>query len=191
MQTDARLLNIHAFFAPTGFAYTSPSSGTVGRDTKPPVDAVDGTPLAAWFDLGIIASATDNISAAGIIEVKKVINGRKMLWKELPHGLMKQITLTCQELHALSEQLLEGSLDLSRATGATAIQFNELEGDILVEGWLKTQLVDSTGTVYKVKDSYGALRQEGDRTHNGETIDYTLLFKTWYSQYNTGVILPA
>jgi hypothetical protein len=191
MNTAARILNAHAFFAPTGFAYTTPSSGTVGRDTKPPTDAADGASLAAWFDLGIIESATENITAAGIAQIKKVVNGRKMLYQEIPHGEEKQFTIVCKELHALALQLLKGALDLDRTAATTDIQYNQLEGSILVEGWLKLQYVDTNGNTVDVCDQYGAIRFEGDYTINGENTDYTLVHKLWYSQYNSGELMPS
>lgn len=191
MQTDARILNAHAFFAPTGFAYTSPTSGTVGRDDKPATDAENGSSLAAWFDLGILESVTENISSAGIVPIKKVINGRKVLYKELSHGNEKQFTLMCKELHALAFQLLKGAdtLDLTAAT--TDIQYNPLEGDVLVEGWLKIQYEDTLGNNVDVCDQYGAIRFEGDYSINGENTDYTLVHKIWYSQYNSGELMPS
>ena len=185
MNTAARILSIHAWFALTGISYVTPSSGTVSRAVKPPADAADATPLDVWFNLGIIESGDTEAGPGNVVEIWKPNPGKNVLYQEIETKPQMKIMLTCKEGHALFYQALYGTLALSLDPTATAIQFNPMEGKFILEGWLKTQAYDSNDVLVESCDVYGGIRVSASFGRNGENVDYSLEHKVWHSDYNT------
>jgi len=192
METKARVLAVHVWFAIAGLSWDTPSSGgPVGRDTKPPADAADTGGDDLWFPLGIIEDCNVEGGPANVIDIRKPNPGKKVLYRQIETNPDLKHMLTCKEGSLLFHQLLKGTAALGIDPTATAIQYNPMEGKFLQEGWLKTQAYDTDDNLVDSCDVYGALRVSGAYSQNGENIDYQLEHTTWYSQYNTGVLLPA
>lgn len=170
-------LTAHAMFVPEGTAFTVPSAGTVGRDSKPGAgDTVWGT-----YNLGDLR------------DFKRATTAQtEDIWGGAPGGRVKKdvveisketkITFSTQQRDPISARFEMASLALTTAS----TQANPLEGVAVVKGWLKIQFYDKNSTLVEVVDVWVALRVVDSQPSSGANL-YGLSFEgdVLFSQYNT------
>ncbi len=188
---SVKLLTIHGFFAPAGLSYTSPESGTVARESVPPVDAEDASDNAIWLDLGIIDDATKEAGYTGTIEVWKGTPGRKQLSDEIGFKPNTLYNLTLAEWSVLQQQLENGAYVAADALSSGNLQYNPHSGDFFARGWLKTQEYDQNDALIDARDCFGILRMTTPRSRNGESNTAQASFRVLYSTKNSGIITPT
>jgi len=189
MNTAARILFPHAWFARTGLSWDSPTSGgPVSADTLPPVDAEDASGNAIWTPMGPLVNAQEAPTIGSRKEIWTGTPGRLQLKEEIATKDQSEVTLTCQELSELALQLIFGAEDLGLDTASGNKQFNPLEGSLLIAGYLKIQYYDHANNLVVAADRWGGLNVDGNYTADGDNIEYSFKHKVWYSANNSGVI---
>jgi hypothetical protein len=134
-------IGTHARFFRNGSAFTVPSAGTAGRNSKP------GSGDAGWIDLGVIGDAGINPQVEEI-EVWAPSPGRKVLHDVIHTKGQTTIKLTLQEFGPFVLELVERSaaLDGASTTFAPLAALNK-------KGWLEVKHY-SQGDDTVVSESY-------------------------------------
>jgi hypothetical protein len=191
MLTTPRILYPHAWFARTGTAWATPTTGTVGVNAKPPVDAEDASSNELWVSLGRLAGVQETPSIGTRKEIWTGSPGKLVLGAEIATKLKQEIVATCQDLNEIALQLLYATSNLDLDLTDTDKQFNPLAGTPLLEGWLKIQYYDHDNNAILFVDRWGGLSFEGSYNADGDNNEFTLKHTVYHSQYNTGEIEPS
>lgn len=179
MTTRPIVVGTQIRFALEGATSTSPS-GTVSAALKPDVGD------AAWLSLGTVAEGESEYSEQRR-EIMSPINGAKHLTDVLIYGRDLKFTFTLEDYSDLINSLRLGHLALTGGGG----QFNPLERNKPVKGWLKIQETEAaTGTNINVIDVWCVLQINGSLAMGEQGPRPSLEARVLYSTLNTGT-LPA
>lgn len=176
LTTGARIVSSHAWFFREGDAFTVPSPGTCGRESKPGADDT------AWVDVGIIT----DLKVAPQREVHErwiPAPGQKRLYDVLESKKQIKITFTTDEMSPLAIEHLFQTDKL----GESSTQYNPLEGTTK-RGWLKVQQYDHTDTLVNVIDVYVHLVIEQETDFADGPVTFTFTANVLHSSLNTGTL---
>ena len=177
----ARLVvGTHAFFAREGVAFTVPSAGTASRTAKP------GSADASWLDLGVSdwTAAPQNKTADFMAPAPgaRVLSDKITTAKGLKlKGKMMELTNVMWKL-----MLATGSATLNDS--GNGAQYNPLEGDPVIRGWLQLQQYDQFNTLLNTMDGYVALTVPGDVEFGEIPGDWAGYADGLFSNLNTGTL---
>ena len=170
-------LGSHVLFIPDGTDFSSPSSGTSGRESKPDQDDSN------WIDLGYIsgieidpqqeekevwAASPGQLRLVDIIEMKRGLN----------------FTMDLEEVGAVVLQLAFKTLAL--VDGTPDQQYNPTEGST-VKGWTKIQNYDQTDAIYNTLDLYVYMRLNSALRIADDVIRPQIFCRMLQSTLNSGV----
>jgi len=172
MTTQPIQLGSHLLFAREGVAYTVPSSGTVGRESKP--DPAD----SAWLNFGIVGE--------GELELEME---EREIWGPSPGRFRLRDVLENKgdlKINATLEEV--GDTIIALAFGSDVVasgQFNPLERGIALKGWLKMQVYSHTDTNLVTVDLYSRLKLTSALSINGSEVRPQLEARVLHSTLNT------
>lgn len=171
------MLGTHAFFFRDGDAFTVPTAGTAGRESKP------GATDAGWVDMGVISESSDSLDSTEV-EIYKPAPGRLRLYDVLSTKDKLTVKFTTDEFGPLSVEALYRTLKLTSAS----TQFNPLEG-IPKKGWLKLQRYDQDDNQRMVLDLFVRLKISGDVSMGGaDLVKPQFEALVLHSTLNTGTL---
>lgn len=177
----ARLVvGTHAFFFREGVAFTVPTNGTAGRAAKP------GSADTGWLDMGVsdwtAAPQNKTVDFMAPAPGARVLSDKIVTAKGLKlKGKMMELTNVLWKL-----LLATGHTPLSDS-GAGA-QYNPLEGDPVIRGWLQLQQYDQYNTLLNTMDVYVALTVPGDVEFGENPVDVNVEADVLFSTLNTGTL---
>jgi hypothetical protein len=176
MNTQARIIGSHGFFFRDGDAFTVPGAGTAGRSAKP------GATDPEWIDMGVIdSSGITNTSEER--EIYAPTPGQLRLYDSIPTKNKLEGKITCEELSALSWELLFGTLPLT-PDGANQ-QYNP-QAQIQKKGWLKIQQYDQSDALFNTVDIYVRIKVDGEVKFDDNIVKVNLAAMVLFSTLNTG-----
>jgi hypothetical protein len=178
MNKARTVIGAHGFFFPDGVAFTVPGAGVTSRTAKP------GAADPAWFDVGV--SDWKFKPNNKVEEFKAPAPGARVLWDLIT--VEKGLTLTGKwmEMSNLVYQMLLGTLTIP-LTGAGG-QYNPLEGDPVVRGWLQLQQYNQANTLLNTLDVFVAMQIPGDIAFDDKLVDVEVEAKVLFSTLNTGTL---
>jgi hypothetical protein len=171
-----RTLAAHIAIFFEGVAYTSPSSGTCARESKPGASDTGWIKIGAVTDFAVTHDKTE-------IEIMKPVPGRRVRWDMIHTDQKLDLAFTVDEVRAEMVELLFGSLALN----ASSTQFNPLEG-AEKRCWLKVQWYDNTNTLVNTVDFWVIISIDGEVTANNQLHTFPVAAKVLHSTLNTGTI---
>lgn len=174
------LIGAHGFFFPDGAAFTVPSSGTASRTAKP------GSADAAWFDVGVSdwAFAPNN----KVEDFMAPSPGARVLYDRITTSKGLKLKGKWMEMSNLVYQMLLGTLTLPNSPTAGG-QYNPLEGDPVVRGWLQIQQYNQANTLVNTMDVFVAMTIPGDIAFDDKLVDVQVEADVLFSTLNTGTIV--
>ncbi|PTX95767.1 hypothetical protein [Opitutus sp. ER46] len=173
------VIGAHGFFFPDGTAFTIPAAGTCGRQAKP------GAADPKWFDLGISDYGFKPNNK--VEEVKAAAPGARVLWDLITVEKGLTITAKIMELSNLVYQMLLGTNTLPDSPTAGG-QYNPLEGDPVVRGWLQVQQYNQANVLINTLDVFVAMQIPGDVKFDDKLVDVDVEMKVLFSTLNTGTL---
>lgn len=180
MSTLARkVIGAHAFFARDGVAFLLPAPGTISRTSKP------GATDTKWIDLG---EGDWNISPnSKEVEFMAPAPGARVLKDIITTGRGLKLKGKLMELQNLSFQMMFGTLDLPNSPTAGG-QYNPLEGEHRIKGWLKLQQYGQDNAIINVLDVYVSMKISTDVQMGENAVDVEIEADVLFSIYNTGTL---
>lgn len=176
MNTGPVIAGNHLYWFAEGVAYTSPSSGTCGRESKP------GAADTGWIYLGVVA----DISLSNASEDKEIFKptpGIKRRYDVVQTKRSITIKANLEELGPTAFELIFGTLRLTSAS----TQYNPLEGGVK-RGWLKLQQYDQSDTIINTVDMFSFAKISGDVSFGDDLVKPQLEFSILHSTLNTGTL---
>lgn len=171
------VIGSHVFFFRDGDSYTSPTSGTASRTSKP------GESDTGWVDLGVISASSDTRESEEI-EIFAPTPGRKRLYDVVEIKDKLNIKFTTDELGPLGLEVLYKTLKLTSAS----TQFNPLEG-ATKKGWLKIQRYTQDDTQILVMDVFVHLKVASEVSYSGDGLaQVSFEAKVLHSTLNTATL---
>jgi hypothetical protein len=172
-----RVLAAHIAIFFEGVSYTSPSSGTCGRESKPGASDTGWIKIGAVTDFAVTHDKTE-------IEIMKPVPGRRVRYDMIHTDQKLDLSFTVDEMRAEMVELLFGSLALN----SSSTQYNPLEG-AEKRCWLKVQFYDQTSTSpVNTVDLFAILSIDGEVTANNQLHTFPVAAKVLHSTLNTGTI---
>lgn len=176
LTTATYALACHARFFRTGQAYTVPSSGTCGRESKPGADDPD------WIDLGVIESWEASITD----------EEEKAVWAPVPGHLVKKDIITTKQglqykftTNELTPFALEAFFRATQELDDESTQFNPLSA-VPRTGWLKLLKYSQDDAQILSLDIFCRIKVTGGmKGGNGELIMPEFTADVLYSTLNT------
>ncbi len=180
MITKRTVIGAHAFFFRDGLAFTIPAAGTCGRSSKP------GPTDTGWLDLGVSdwGIATDNKSEPFMAPSP----GARVLYDKITTSKGIKLKGKLMEMSNLIFQMLLGTLALPNSPTAGG-QYNPMEGDPLVRGWIKLQQYGIDNALINTMDVYVAMSIQGDLKFDDKPIDADVEAEVLFSTLNTGTLV--
>lgn len=176
LTTGSIIVGSHANFFRDGDAFTTPSSGTAGRASKPA--ATD----TAWIDLGIIRDC--GITAdRDEREIYAPTPGALRLYDIIETKRRLSLKLTLEEMSPLAFELMFGTLALTNSS----TQYNPLEG-VTKKGWLKLQQYKQDDTSFNTVDLFCHLKVDGEVKFDDNIVSVSLMARVLHSTLNTGTL---
>lgn len=180
MDKQRLVIGTHAFFFREGVAFTVPAAGTAGRAAKP------GAAATQWIDLGVSdwTKAPQNkfadfmAPAPGARQLYDKITTAKGL--KLKGKMMEMTNLLMKLILATGHATLND-------TGAGA-QYNPLEGDPVIRGWLQLQQYDQFNVLFNTCDYFVAMTVPGDVEFGENPVDVAVEADVLFSTLNTGTL---
>lgn len=185
MNQEVKLVGCLAQFALAGTVEVSPGSGTTGRDYLPGNAAVDGSAVALWMPLGIIADVGEKIGSTKI-EIYKPSPGTLTLADLRESKFKRTITLKISECSNLMFLALRRALTTtSPRTGAIGQHVPVSSGTI--RGWIKIQAYNQdTNSQELAEQVWCALSIDSDVNYgNDKNIEFTVMITQLYSSHNS------
>lgn len=177
MITSRIVVGTQAYFFPAGLAFTLPAPGTAGRAAKPgPTDPV-------WIDLGKSDYTFQNTSKT--VDFFAPAPGCRVLWDKIVTAKGLKIKGKMMEMQNLEWQLLLSTAVLP-ASPAAGGQYNPLEGDPVVRGWLQLQQFNQTNALINTMDVFVAMTIPGDVSFGENPVDIDMECDVLWSALNTG-----
>ncbi|MBI5692582.1 MAG: hypothetical protein HZC55_21075 [Verrucomicrobia bacterium] len=179
MNKARTVIGAHAFFFRDGAAFTVPAAGTCGRAAKP------GAADPAWLDLGVSDwTLTPQNKTSDFMAPAP---GARVLYDKITTAKGLKLKGKIMELQNLTWQLLLGTLALP-ASPAAGGQYNPLEGDPVVRGWLQLQQYNQANTLINTTDYFVALTLPGDVEFGENPVDVNVEADLLFSTLNTGTL---
>lgn len=179
MNTAPIVAGNHLFFFAEGVAYTSPSSGTCARESKP------GASDTGWINLGSVSDLSIELTSDDK-EVYKATPGVRRLYDVIQTKRAVVVKATLEELGPTAFELAFGT---SRLTSAST-QYNPLEGSVK-KGWLKVQQYDQTDTIFNTVDLFVHLKAGGGTSFGDDIVKVAIEARTLHSTLNTGTLVAS
>jgi hypothetical protein len=179
MVTKRTIIGAHAFFFPAGAAFTVPSAGTSGRAAKP------GSADTGWLDCGV--SDWDLVPKNEVDDFYAPMPGARVLYDKITKKRGLKLKGKLMEMQNLSWQMILGTLTLPNSPAAGG-QYNPLEGDPVVRGWLQLQQFDQGNVLINTMDVFVALAVPGDVSFGDAPVDVTVEADVLFSTLNTGTL---
>lgn len=176
LASDNRVISTHISLFWEGVAFTSPSSGTCGREAKP------GAADTGWIALGNPSEFSVTHDKTEIV-IMKGVPGRRVRHNIIHTEQMLDLSFTVEEMRAEMVELLFGSLTLN----SSSTQFNPLEGREK-KGWLKFQQYDQTNTLVNTCDVFVVVSIDGEVAFNNQLATFPVSAKVLHSTLNTGTL---
>lgn len=178
MNKKRSVFGTHAFFFPDGVAYTVPGAGTCGRAAKP------GAADPAWFDLGV--STWGKQPTHKIEDFDAPAPGRRQLYDKITTRVGLTLKGKMMEISNVMYQMMLATAQLG-LTGAGG-QYNPLEGDPVVRGWLQLQEYNQENVLINTTDYFVAMTIPGDVTFDDKLLDIDVEAAVLFSTLNTGTL---
>lgn len=173
------VIGAHGFFFPDQAAFTVPGAGTSSRTAKP------GAADPAWFDVGVSdwAFAPQN----KIEDFKAPSPGARMLYDKITVEKGLKLKGKWMEMSNLVYQMLLGTLALPTSPTAGG-QYNPLEGDPVVRGWLQLQQYNQANSLINTLDVFVAMVIPGELAFDDKLVDVQVEADVLFSTLNTGTL---
>lgn len=177
----ARLVvGTHAFFAREGVAFTVPTNGTTSRTAKP------GNADASWLDLGVAdwTAAPQNKT----VDFMAPAPGARVLYDKITTAKGLKLKGKIMELTNVMWKLLLATGSATLNDTGNGAQYNPLEGDPVIRGWLQLQQYDQFNVLLNTVDVYVALTLPGDVEFGENPVDVSVEADVLFSTLNTGTL---
>jgi hypothetical protein len=180
MNKARTVIGAHGFFYPEGAAFTVPGAGTTARTAKP------GAADPAWFDIGVSdwGFAPNN----KIEDFMAPAPGARVLWDRITTAKGLKLKGKWMEMSNLVYQMLLATLTLPNSNTAGG-QYNPLEGDPVVRGWLQLQQYNQANVLINTLDVYVAMEIPGDIAFDDKAVDVQVEANVLFSTLNTGTLV--
>ncbi len=169
----------------SGLAWTSPSSGTVGRDSIPPPNATITGGGPAWIDVGIISDAQEGVQSTEI-EIFRPSPGVLQLAdvKETKHK--RELDLTLDECSNFAWLLLRKCLKSNSPMSGNMGQHVPLSGGVS-KLWLKIQDYDGENNdLLLIEQMWGHAKIDGPVARGGDQpVQFKLKVRQLWSPLNS------
>ena len=166
-----------AFFFPAGKAFTVPSAGTSSPTAKP------GAADTGWVNLGEADwTLTPDVQTEPFYGAS---TGRRVLIDKIVTRQGLKLKGKLMEVQNLTWQMLLGTLALPDSPAAGG-QFNHMEGDPILRGWLQLQQRTPGGTLLVTHDLYVAMMVPGDVVFGDKPLEIDVEAEMLFSTLNTG-----
>jgi hypothetical protein len=177
LTTAMRVIYGHLYFFRDGVAYTDPTSGTSGRESKP------GSNDTGWIDLGVNENIQPDSTQSGEDVLMKGTPGMRREYDVIAISRILNIRFQLQELSALAYEQIFRTEALSSASS----QFNPLEGGQL-KGWLLIQPYDQNDQALGPITVYGRLQVTSPPTFGAARTTIDMEHKVLHSTLNSGTL---
>ncbi|MBX3736742.1 MAG: hypothetical protein KF715_08640 [Candidatus Didemnitutus sp.] len=179
MNLQRKVIGAHAYFFLDGAAYTVPDNGTADRTHKP------GAADPKWIDLG----EGDHAIAPNSKEEEFMAPspGMRVLKDIITTARGLKIKSKLMEMQNLSYQMLLGTAELPTSPTAGG-QYNPLEGNHRVKGWLKLQQYGEDNQILNTLDVYVSGKISGDVGFGDKPVDVDIEWDVLFSTLNTGTL---
>lgn len=172
----------HAFFYPAGAVYTVPAVAAPGNIVSRTAKPAGNDP--AWFDFG--TSKWKRTNTSKVEEFIGPAPGMRQLQGHITTFKGEKWTGTIMEMTNLIWGLLMQASGIP-LTGAGG-QYNPLEGDVVMEGWLQLHHYNQFNELIDVGDRFVGLQIPGDVEFGDTPLDVSVEASTYFSTLNTGTI---
>lgn len=173
------VVGAHAFFFPDATAFTVPNAGTCGRSAKP------GAADPKWYDVGV--SDWGFAPQNKIEDFKAPSPGARVLYDKITVEKGLKLKGKWMEMSNLVFQMLLGTLTLPDSPTAGG-QYNPLEGDPVVRGWLQLQQYNQANALINTMDVFVAMTIPGDIAFDDKLVDVQVEADVLFSTLNTGTL---
>ena len=180
MDKKRKVIGTHAFYFKDAAAFTIPAAGTAGRAAKP------GAEDPLWFDLGV--SEWKQSPQNKIEDFMEPAPGMRQRYDRITTSRGLMVKGQMKELSNLIFRMLLGLDAAFPLTGAGG-QYNPLEGDPVVRGWLQLQQYDETNTLFNTCDYFVAMEIPGDVEFGDKPVDVDVEARVLFSTLNTGTLV--
>ena len=177
MNTERLVIGAQAFFFRNATAFTVPEAGTAGRTAKP------GAADPKWINLGVSNWKFRNTGETQ--DFFAPAPGVRVLWDKITTKKGLKLSATLMELQNLTYQLLLSTDHLPDA-GTAGGQFNPMEGEPVVRGWLQLQQYDQHNVLVNTMDVFVAMNIPGDVDFGEGPVDVDVECDVLFSTLNTG-----
>lgn len=179
MNTARTVIGAHGFFFPNGVAYTLPSAGTASRTAKP------GATDTGWIDVGQADWSLQNTGKTE--DFMAPSPGARQLYDKVVVSKGLKLKGKLMELSNLVYQVLLSTAALPTSPTAGG-QYNPLEGDPIVRGWLKLQQYNQANVLINTLDVFVAMTIPGDIAFGDKPVDVDVEADVLFSTLNTGTL---
>lgn len=177
MITSRTVIGAHAYFFPNATAYTIPAAGTASRIAKP------GSADPKWIDLGVSDWTFQNTGTTA--DFFAPAPGVRVLWDKIVTKKGLKLKGKLMEMQNLVWQLLLSAAALPSSPDAGG-QFNPLEGDPVIRGWLQLQQFNQANVLINTMDVFVAITLPGDVQFGENPVDVDVEADVLFSTLNTG-----
>lgn len=171
------VIGAQAFFFPAGTAFTVPAAGTASRTAKP------GAADTGWINCGVADWTFQNTSESE--DFFAPAPGVRVLWDKVTTKRGLKLKGKLMEMQNLTWQMLLSTLALPTSPTAGG-QYNPLEGDPVVRGWLQLQQYNQDNVLVNTMDVFVAMKIPGDVSFGDKPVDVDVECDVLFSTLNTG-----
>lgn len=177
MNKARKVIGTHAYFFPDGTAFTVPAAGTASRTAKP------GAADTGWLDVGVAdwTFASNHTK----VDFHAPAPGARVLYDRITTKKGLIYKGKWMEMSNLVYKMLMAAASAFPLTGAGG-QYNPLEGDPIIRGWLQLQQYDQANTLMNTVDVFCALDIPGDVEFGENLVDVNVEAHQLFSTLNTG-----
>jgi hypothetical protein len=180
MNKSRTVIGAHAFFFPDGAAFTVPAPGVVARETK------TGNADPAWFDFGV---SDWNFASTGQVEdFFAPAPGRRVLWDRITTRAGLKLKGKLMEMSNPVWGLLLQAAQAEFPNAGAGGQYNPLEGEPVLRGWLQLQQYTQLNALLNTMDVFVAMQIPGDVQFGDKPVDIDVEADVLFSTLNTGTL---
>ncbi len=177
MNKARKVIGTHAYFFPDAAAFTVPDAGTASRTAKP------GAADPAWLDVGVSNWTLSPNNT--VVDFLAPAPGMRVLYDRITTKKGLILKGTWMEMSNLIYKMLTAAAAAFPLSGAGG-QYNPLEGDPVIRGWLQLQQYDQGNTLINTMDAFCALNIPGDVEFGENLVDVSVEAHVLFSTLNTG-----